>query len=120
MALVPFAATKRFENNPAGWGGPDACIAPPLCRRAAGRWNNWWRIAWGTAPTCLLRMSLHPARRSLPLQRSLAAPAALQRFLTNITDIQPRGMARTSRVSAHAHRLGPATVHGRGLRAAPA
>jgi hypothetical protein len=121
MALVPFAATMRFENNPAGWGGPDAYLAPPLHARAAWRCTNWRCVAWRTALNCLpriTRITLRTPCRSLQLQRSLAALAALQRFLTDITDIRYRGTARTSRVSAYAQRLAPAGARGRGLCAA--
>lgn len=130
MALIPFAATKRFENNPAGWGGPNAAVGPNaysaslLCPWTAWRSENRrriaWRIAWRTGSTCLPRITHRTAPRFLQLQRSLAALAALQRFRMNITDIQRRDTARTSRMSAHAHRHGPAAVHRRGLRAAAA
>jgi hypothetical protein len=120
MAFVSFAAMMRFENNPAGWGGPDACIAPPPLARAAWRWTKWRRVAWRTAPNCLHRITLRTPCRSLQLQRSLAALAALQRFLTDITDIQHRGTARTSPVSAFTQRLALASVRGRARCAASA
>jgi hypothetical protein len=86
MGLVPFAATMRFENNPAYWEGADACISARARNpRAAWWWNRWMQHACRTLLNCPAASASRTICRLLvKLQRSFVVPPALHRFLTYI------------------------------------
>jgi hypothetical protein len=115
MGLVPFAATMRFENNPAGWGGPEAWVTPPAPHPwTAWWWNGWMRFAWCSSPARLIAVTSGTTCRSLvQLQRSSAVPPALQQFLAYIQQLD---MTRISTVGPRAHGFGVAPLIGRGLQ----